>query len=78
MNVGEPKISASEAIGQAFMVNSQNVQNGCMEIVHRADIFYGEHSHFVSCTVHNTAFYTATSKPDGEAFWMVVTAVATA
>ena len=75
MHVGQAEISSRMAIGQLFVVQSQQVQNGGMPIVDVHFALYGFVAVFVGGSVAESALYAATGHPSGVSLVVVVAAV---
>ena len=75
MHVGQAEISSRMAIGQLFVVQSQQVQNGGMPIVDVHFALYGFVAVFVGGSVAESALYPAACHPSGVSLVVVVAAV---
>src|SRR5687767_3307090 len=78
MHIGEPEIAALEAMGQARMIEAEEVENRGVEIVDVDAIADAVEAEVVAFTVHEAAFHAAAREPQGEAVWMMIAAVAAA
>ena len=63
VDVGEPEISAPITIRQSFVVQPQQVQHGCMEIMDTRRFFYGRKAEFVGGPVDRPTPDAAQSSP---------------
>ena len=50
----------------AFVVDTEQVQDRCVQVMHMHSILDGKHSQFVAGTIHQSAFHTATGEDCGE------------
>ena len=55
VHVGEAKVSALEGVGEAFVVDAEQMQHGGVEIVNVEDVFDGVVAEFVGRTVGDSA-----------------------
>src|SRR6516162_260682 len=76
MHVRQPEVAAAEAVRQAFVVDAQKVQDGGVQIVHRADALSDVHAEVVGGAVDNASLDAAAGEPDAEAFGVMIAAVA--
>ena len=72
VDIRETKIAAAVSVGEAFMVETHQMQYGGMKVVDMNLVFDGEEAEFICLTVGQSAFYTATGHPHCETMWMVV------
>ena len=75
MNISQPEIAAAVAIGQSLVINTEQVQQCGVKIMHMHFIALGIESVIVARAVTETAFYSATSHPIGKRMRIVVAAV---
>ena len=61
MYVGQSEVATAEAKRQLFVIETQQMQDRCMQIVHGADIFHGVDSQFVRRPINGTAFHATTA-----------------
>ena len=74
MHVGEAEITAGVAIGQALVVDAEEVKDGGVDVVNIDGSFDGEVAEVVELTVAGAGTQTRTGHPDGEAPGMMVAA----
>src|SRR5262245_11106281 len=72
VNVGEAKIPSSVAVGELFVVEAEQMQEGRVQIMNVNWIFDCFESEFVRSAVNRAAFDAATGHPDTEAVRIVV------
>ena len=60
VDVGQAEITAAEAECQLFVVEAQQVQHRCVQVVDRADVFDGIHSKIVGGSVNRASFNAST------------------
>ena len=77
MDIGQTEVAAGKAVRQAFVVESQQVQNRGVHVVHVANIFNRLHAEVICRAVNRSTFDSATSHPDGESFRVMIAAVST-
>ena len=73
-NIGQPKIATIVTIGQAFVIDAQQVQNGGVQVVDADPIDHGLEADFVGLTVVNAAANTGPSQLGGEGVGIVIAA----
>lgn len=59
MNICQTEVATRIAVGQTFMVKSEQMQNRCVQIMHVNPIFDGMHSEFIGRAVHGPSAYSA-------------------
>ena len=77
VDVGEAEVSAGVAVGELFVIETHEVENGGVEVVDVDFVFDGCEAEFVGGAVGHAAFDTATGQPDGEAVVVVVATIGT-
>ena len=77
VDIGEAEVSAGVAVGELFVVEAHEVENGGVEVVDVDFVFDGGKAEFVGGAVGETAFDTTSCKPDGEAMVVVVATTGT-
>lgn len=75
IDVGEAEIASGVAIGEAFVVETEKVEHGCMEVVKVHFIPYGGDAVLVGFAVTEAAFNPAPSHPEGETSGVMVSPV---
>ena len=58
------------------MVQTEQMQDRRMQVMHRADVFDGMHSQVIGRSVNRTPFDATSGKPDRKPFGMMVASVA--
>jgi hypothetical protein len=71
-NVREPEIAAHMPVGQAGMIESQTVQQGCLKIVNVDLVLNHAETELVGFTDHLTTLDPATSQPDAETVGVMI------
>src|ERR1043165_4469710 len=72
--IGQPKLAAAEAIGQAFVIDAEAVQDRRVQVVD-VDVILGDVvAVLVGAAVDDAALDAAASEPVGETAWMVIAA----
>ena len=74
-HVREPEITACMAKSEALVVQSYEVQDGCMEVMHVADVIHGVKAKLVCRAMDHTASDAATCEEHAEALGMMVSPV---
>ncbi len=72
-NVGNPKVAALEAVGQPFVVQAEQSQDRCVEIVHVNGRLGNAPSDIVRLADHLSASDAATGEPHTEGIGMMIT-----
>ena len=72
MDVGQSEIASRVAIRQAFVIQSHQMEDGGVEVVHVNSILDGSESEYVGGSKTETRFDPATRHPDGEPVVVVV------
>lgn len=75
MDIGQPHVSAAEAEGELFVVDSQQVEHGGVEVVDLDLVFNRLIAEFVGATVNLATAYSAPCHPDGKAEGIVISTV---
>jgi hypothetical protein len=73
--VRQPYIQASVVDGQPFVVEAEQVPEGCLEVVDVDGVFDRCPPDFVGCSVDRASFGTSTGHPHAEGVRLVVAAV---
>ena len=63
MYIGQAEVSASVAVGEAFVVDTEEMEDGGVEIVDGDSVFDGPESEVIGGSVNGAAFDTATGHP---------------
>ena len=71
-NIGEPEVTAGVAVGELFVVESKEVQDGGVKVVNMHTVVNGTKTEFVRFTPCHAAADTATGEERGEAVMVVV------
>ena len=74
MHVGQPVVAALEFVGEAFVVNAEEVQHGRLEIVDVDFVLDGVEAEFVARAVALAGLHAATRHPHRERVGMMVAA----
>ena len=72
MNICQTEIASGVTIGQSEVVDSQQVQQGGVEIVHVHLLLHGDVTELVGVSVGKSRLQTAAGQPDREAIRVVV------
>ncbi len=72
VHVGETEVASLMAIGQAFVVDSEEVETGGVKVVDVNFVFDDAKSKLIGGAVGETAFDAATCHPNAEAFFVVI------
>ena len=73
-NIRQPKITASMAVGELFMIETEQVQHGRMEVVDTRAIFDRLETKLIGGAVNGAALHPAARQPDAEAVVIVIAA----
>lgn len=75
MNICQPVPLALVFEGEFFVVNTHQMQQGCLEVVDVDRVFGNVVAEVVGFSIGNAGFATASGHPDGEAAGRVVAAI---
>src|SRR6187549_2266599 len=75
VDVGQTEVAAGVAVGQLFVIETQQMQDGCVQIVNVDRGFDGVPAIFVRCSIGHSAFVSSTGQPHGEAEGMMIAAI---
>ena len=73
-DVGEAEVAAGVAVGEAFVIEAEEVEDGGVEVVDVDGVHGGAEAEFVGGSVGGAAFGAAAGEPDAEAVGVVVAA----
>lgn len=76
MHVGQSHVSSAETKRQSFVIESQQVEDGGVEVRDHCTLFDRVISQLVGGPVSLTAAYAAAGQPDAKALFVVVATVA--
>ncbi len=74
-DIGQAVVAAAVAVGQLFVVDAHQVQDGGVEIVDVDFVFHGVPAEFVGRAVGHAAFDAAAGEPHGETEGMMFAAI---
>ena len=74
MHVGETEIAAGIAIGQLFVIEAQEVQDGRMQVVNMDSLLLSSEAEFVGGAMDAAAADAAARQPHAEAVMIVIAA----
>ncbi len=74
IDVGEAEVAASIAIGELFVINTKEVQDGGMKVMHMDFLLHGVHAYFISGAIGETSAHPTTGEKGAEGRMMVVPA----
>src|SRR6185312_16071222 len=77
-DVGEAEVAALEAVGEARVVEAEEVEDGGVEVVDVDGVFGDVEAEVVGFAEGDAGFYTAAGEPIGEAVGVMVAAVVSA
>ena len=70
--VSETEVAPIEEIGEAFVVDTEEVQDGGMEVVDVDSVFHSFVAEFVTCSVVGTSLDASSGHPHGEGVGIMV------
>ena len=76
MDVRQTEVAALEAVGEAFVVDAEEVQDGGLEVVDVDGMIDGVEAEVVGSAESEAGLDSAASYPDGEGIWMMIAAPA--
>ena len=74
VDVGQAEVAAVVAVGEPFVIETQEVEDGGVEIVMRDAVLDGVHAEFVGGAVGDPPLDAAARHPHGEAVMVVAAA----
>ena len=74
VDVGQAEVAAVVAVGEPFVIQAQEVEDGGVEIVMRDAVLDGVHAEFVGGAVGDATLDAAARHPHGEAVMVVAAA----
>ena len=74
MHVRQSEVAAGVAIGKSFVVESEQVQDGGVQVVDVNLVFDGREAELVRCTMNIAAACAAAGEPHAEAIVIMVAA----
>ena len=77
VDVRQTKVAATIAVGELFVVEPHEVQDGGVQVVYVYGILDGGAAELVCGTVGEAGFYTTTGHPDGESVVIMIAAFLT-
>ena len=63
MHVSEAEVATGMAIGEPFVIDTQKVQDGCLEIVDGDYVFSDVVAQFITRTMNHATFNSSTGQP---------------
>ena len=75
MHIREPEVTSSVPVGEAFVIETEKVKDGCVKIVDVHAIFDGLETEFVSSAINLSALDAAAGQPHREAPVIVIPAI---
>ena len=73
MDIGEAVITPTITVGECRVIETHEMQDRCMEIVHVDSIFHGRQAEFIRGTIAHTWLDTSAGHPDGKTVMIVIT-----
>src|SRR6056297_3534668 len=74
VDVGQPEVAPSITIGQLLVVESQQVQDGRVQVMNVNAVFNGLKAKLVGRSMHIPAFNAAAGQPHSKAIMVVIAA----
>ena len=75
VHIGQPSLNAVVIERESFMVETQQVQDGRMEVVSGGDVLLGTKPKLVSRAIAATRFHSSSGQPTGETMRVVIASV---
>mgnify|MGYP003349426135 CR=1 FL=1 len=66
MDIGQPEIASGKAVGQSFVVQPEQMQDGGVQVMDRNNLLHGPKTEFIRGTMRVTATDAATCQPARE------------
>ncbi len=63
MHISEAEVTAGMTIGQAFVIDTEEVKDSGLEIMHRDNVFGDVIPQFITRTMNHAALNSCTGKP---------------
>src|SRR4051812_46361873 len=74
MYIGKPEWSSLELVSKFFVIKTELLQDGCLDIIRGYFPTHGTITNFIRLTMSIALTDTRSSHPDGECFYMMITA----
>ena len=75
VDIGQAEVAAGVAVRQLFVIETHQVENGRVEVVHVHPLFNRRKTKIIAGSIDGPSFYPATCQPDGEPVVVVVPAL---
>src|SRR5438552_13135725 len=75
VHVSQPVVSSLEFVGEPFMIDAEEVENGRLQVMDVDGIFYDVVAEFVSRAINYAGLYARPCHPKGETARVVVAAI---
>ena len=75
VHVGEPEVAAGVAVGEAFVVQAEEMEYGGVEVVNADGVFDGVVAKVIGGPVHRARLHAAAGEPEGETLGVMTSAV---
>src|SRR6266536_3500138 len=62
MHVGKPEVAAGIAVSEALVIDTQQVEDRRMQVMHMDGVFLHVHAQIIRGAVNHSAFHTATGQ----------------
>lgn len=77
MNVGQSHVATAESEGAASVVDSQQMQNGRVQIMHLGAVLYGFVAPLIGSTINHAGYNAASRQPNCKTELIVVSTIIT-
>lgn len=77
MHIGETALNSIMLEGQGFMVQTKEMEDGCVKVVDGKNVFHSFASEFIGAAVTHPAFHPGPGEPAGEAIGIMIAALRT-
>ena len=74
-HIGKPEISTCMPKRETFVIETEQMQNGGMQVVHMDFVFYRLEAKLVGLSVGHSAFYSSSSEPHRETVMIVISSI---
>ena len=75
VHIGQPKISTAVAVGQFFVIQTHQMQDGGVQVVNMHFVFDSGETEFIRCTVSHAPLDASTGQPHGKTMMVVIATV---
>ena len=75
VHVGQSKVASLITVGQLLMINSEQMKNGGLQVMHVDGVLHDVHAIVIGLSIAEPGLYSATGQPVSEAIRVMITPV---